>query len=52
MQSVRWEINIPNSLSDAFKMNSEIIPRQAVYEVKIQMYFKYILFAGCHLNVK
>ena len=40
------------SLSDAFKMYLENFPRQAVYEVKIQMYFKYIWFAGCHLNVK
>ena len=27
--------------SDAFKMHLEISPRQAVYEVKIQMYFKH-----------
>ena len=27
---------------DVFKMYLEISPRQAVYEVKIQMYFKYI----------
>ena len=27
---------------NAFEMYSEISPRQAVYEVKIQMYFKYI----------
>ena len=27
--------------SDAFKMHLEISRRQAVYEVKIQMYFKY-----------
>ena len=40
------------SFSDAFKMYLEIFPRQAANEVKIQMYFKYILFAGCHLNVK
>ena len=31
-----------NSFSDAFKMYLEILPRQAVYEVKIQMYLKYI----------
>ena len=30
------------SFSDAFKMYLEILPQQAVYEVKIQMYFKYI----------
>ena len=30
------------SLSDAFKMYLEIFPRQAVYEVKIQMSLKYI----------
>ena len=30
------------SFSDAFKMYLEILPRQVVYEVKLQMYFKYI----------
>ena len=40
------------SFSDAFKIYSEIFPQQAVHEVKIQMYFKYIWFAGCHQNVK
>ena len=30
------------SFSDAFKIYLEIFPRQAVYEVKIQMSFKYI----------
>ena len=29
-------------ISGAFKMNLEIFHRQTVYEVKIQMYFKYI----------
>ena len=40
------------SFSDAFKMYLEILPRQAVYEVKIQMCFKYIWFTSSHLNVK
>ena len=30
------------SFSDAFKMYLEILPQQAVCEVKIQMHFKYI----------
>ena len=30
------------SFSDAFEMYLEILPRQAVYEVKIQMYLKYM----------
>ena len=30
------------SFSDAFKMYLEILPRQVVYEVKIQMHFKCI----------
>ena len=31
------------SFSDAFKMYLEIFPGQAVYEVKIQMYFKQLI---------
>ena len=30
------------SFSDEFKMYLEIFPQQTAYEVKIQMYFKYI----------
>ena len=40
------------SFSEAFKIYLEICLIQAVYEVKIQTYFKYIWFAGCHVNVK
>ena len=44
------------SCSDAFKMYLEILPQQAVYEVKIQMYFKIHLIrwlsSKCKINVK
>ena len=41
--AVSWMGNkYTKSFTDVFKMYLEIFPRQAVYEVEIQMYFKYI----------